>query len=200
MEKLNNLGAVCTAGSLQTTLPALREPRRRPCSIPPRHQGQHRSPWGLGLSLGLGLMGTGHPLNVISSLPAPGLGHGGMVGSSGTAWREFGRCQCRGRSLSAMENIWKRGSNQPWHWWGGGMGKCDGPWGDQTCWTKIGWAQVSRCTQLRSIPSQFPLWLLPLERGIGITLQATGTSPWPKFPFQWPCPAPAQRCRCHPAG
>lgn len=155
MEKLNNLGAVCTAGSLRTALPALREPRRRPRSVPPRPWGQRRSLRGLGL--------------ITATIPGVGVGGDGaspechLIPASASAWPWWDA----GIVRQSLDGVWEVpvrgtlalrygkifGNTVKINLGAGGMGQCHGVWDDQTLWTKTGWAQVSRCIRLHPLPA-----------------------------------------------
>lgn len=182
MEKLNNLGAVCTAGSLRTALPALREPRRRPRSVPPRHRGQRRGLRGLGLvtatipRVGVGGDGASPECHLIPASPSawPWWDAGILRHSLDGVWEvlvrgtlalRYGKyLETRLKSTSALVG---RGGAM-----GCGVAKPSGP--------KLGGHKCPGASG--SILSQLRVRLLPLEQGTGISLRDTGTGTWPKFP------------------
>lgn len=204
MEKLNNLGAVCTAGSLRTALPALREPRRRPRSVPPRHRGQRRSLQGPGLITatipGVGVDGDGASpechLTPASARAWPWWDAGILRHSSEGVWEVPVRGMLALHCGKYLETRLKS-TLALVGWWDGAV-----RWGvgwpsplDQN-WVDTG-VQVHPALAPSSPSSVSGVCLL--SREYGSTSRTPGPAHGPNSP-RWPHAAPARRCRCRPVG
>lgn len=192
MEKLNNLGAVCTAGSLRTALPALREPRRRPRSVPPRHRGRRWSLRGPGLVTatipGVGVDGDGESpechLTPASARAWPWWDAGILRHSPEGVWEVPVRGMLALRRGKYLETRLKS-TLALVGWWDGavamgcGVAEPTGP--------KLDGHRCPGASGSGSIPSQLRECLLPPEQGMWIGLQDTGTGTRPKFSPMAPC-------------